>query len=138
MNRNKRTLIIVTILGGLMAMTPIAKAQDAKTDTKTEAGAPAQAVKRPDPVQRLDKVLTFTDEQKTKVKAIYEDQAKQLKALRADASGDRKEAAAKARKINDDTNTKIKAILTPEQQTKFTEMLAKQRPPSRPAAKDKE
>ena len=141
--KNKQTLIIVTILGGLMAMSPIASAQDAaKTDAKpaakTEAGAPAQAVRRPDRLQQLDKALTLTAEQKAKIKLLLDDQAKQMKALRPEPGADRKEAAAKARKLNDDTNAKIKEALTPEQQTKFTEMLTKQRQPNRPAPKDKE
>jgi periplasmic protein CpxP/Spy len=138
MKKHKLSLIVVTILGSLMALSPLARAEDAAAGAATQPAAATQAVKRPDALQRLDKELTLTDEQKTKIKPMLADQAKQMKALRGEAGGDRTEAIAKIRQLNDDTNAKIKAVLTPEQQTKFAAMLEKmkQRAPNRPATKE--
>jgi Spy/CpxP family protein refolding chaperone len=64
-----------------------------------------------------------------------------LKAIRETAADDRKGAAAQARKLTEETNAKIKALLTPEQQTKFTQMFEKQRAartPQTAPATDKE
>ena len=134
MKKSTFSLITVTVLGGLMAFSPLANAQDAKGEAKSEQNAPGVQRKRPDPLQRLDKALTLTDEQKTKIKPILEDQTKQLKALRENAGEDRKGAAAQARKLTEEMNAKIKALLTPEQQTKFAQMLEKQRAPRAPQA----
>jgi periplasmic protein CpxP/Spy len=144
MKYNKFSLISVAVLGGLMAFSPLAKAEDADTDVKSEQNVTVQK-KRPDPLQRLDKALTLTDDQKAKIKPILEDQATKLKAIRENAADDRKGAAAQARKLTEETNAKIKALLNPEQQTKFTQMLEKQRtarapqtPPAADKATDKE
>jgi protein CpxP len=137
MKNNKFSLISVAVLGGLMAVSALAKAEDADGGAKSEQTVPAQK-KRPDPLQRLDKALTLTDDQKSKIKPILEDQAKQLKAIRENAADDRKGAAAQARKLTEENNAKIKALLTPEQQTKFTQMLEKQRAAKTPPATDKE
>jgi len=144
MNNNKFSLIGVAVLGGLMAFSPLAKAQDTEGGAKAEQNGAGVQKKRLDPLQRLDKALTLTDEQKAKLKPILDEQTKQLKALRENAGDDRKGAAAQARKLTEETNAKIKALLTPEQQTKFAQMLEKQRAPKAPAApqtppaKDKE
>ena len=134
MKNHKFSLIGVTLLGGLMAFSPLAKAQEAEGAAKTEQIAPGAQKKRPDPLLRLDKALTLTDEQKTKIKPILEEQAKQMKALRENAGEDRKGVVAQARKLTEEFNAKIKALLTPEQQTKFAQMLEKQRAPKAPAA----
>lgn len=134
MKKLKLSLIIVTLLGGIFVSAPALRAEDANTNAAPNAAGVQK--KRPDRVQILDKAVALTDEQKTKAKAVYADQDKQLKALRETANGDRKAMMEGARKLNEETNKKIKELLTPDQQTKYAQFLEemKQRGPKRPAA----
>ncbi len=127
---------MVAILGSIITSTAVAQVENSSASTNAPAQtAPGAQKKRPDRVQLLDKAVTLTDDQKTKVKAIYEDQDKQAKALFEASKGDRKTAFEGIRKLQDETNKKIKELLTTEQQTKFTKFLeeSKQHGPKRPA-----
>jgi Spy/CpxP family protein refolding chaperone len=55
-------------------------------------------------VERLTKELNLTDEQKTQVEALFKEQHEKFKAL------------------HEETNTKLKTILTPEQMNKMEAM----------------
>ena len=105
----KLSLIAALALGGLMACSTLVSAQDA-----TKTGKKGYSVE-----QRLDAMttqLSLTDEQKPKVKAVLDDTAKKMKDV---AQEDRQ---TKGREIRDEQNTKMKAILTPEQYTKYEAM----------------
>ena len=71
------------------------------------------------PEQRLawlsDK-LKLTDDQKSQIKPILEDEHKQLAALREDSSLSREQKRAKFREIHTSTFDKIRPILTDQQQ----------------------
>ncbi|MEN0053481.1 MAG: hypothetical protein AAGC65_07415 [Mucilaginibacter sp.] len=67
----------------------------------------------------LQTQLKLTDDQTTKITAIYKDQATKMDSVRTAANGDRaamREAMMPMRKA---TNEKVKAVLTPEQATAF-------------------
>jgi len=74
-------------------------------------------------VAMVDKAVTLTDDQKVKIKAIYEADAKKMADLRAAQDPDMrtKNAAMRA-----DENTQIKALLTDDQKPKFDAYLAAQ------------
>ncbi len=75
--------------------------------------------------ERLDamaKELGLNDEQKGKIKAVYDEQAKKMEALRGDQGGSREDRMAKFRELTEATAAKIKPILTAEQQEKFAKM----------------
>ena len=73
----------------------------------------------------MTKQLNLTPDQATQVKAILEDQQKQMMAARnSDSGADPREAMMAIRKASND---KIKALLTDDQKPKFDEMLAQQR-----------
>ena len=63
--------------------------------------------------------LGLTAEQKAKLKPVVLEQRKQAKAVREDAALDAAAKQEKLRPINRDANQQMKAILTPEQWTKF-------------------
>jgi periplasmic protein CpxP/Spy len=82
-------------------------------------------------VEFLTKKLNLTPDQVTQVKAIDEDTGKQMKALREDTSVAQQDKRAKMMDIHKASQGKIRALLTPDQQTKFdaleTEMRGRMR-----------
>jgi Spy/CpxP family protein refolding chaperone len=70
-------------------------------------------------VDFLTRQLNLTPDQVTQVKAIDEDTWKQMKALRDDTSTADADKRAKMMDIHKTSQGKIRALLTPDQQTKF-------------------
>jgi protein CpxP len=78
-------------------------------------------------VERLTKALNLTPDQATQMKGIYEGQRKKMEALRDNSAMSREDRRAQMMAIHEDGESKIKAILTPDQQTKYAEVQAKMR-----------
>jgi protein CpxP len=72
-------------------------------------------------VAALDKAVTLTDDQKTKVKGIYDADMKKMADLRAAQDPDMR---TKMMAMRTDENTQIKALLTDDQKPKFDAYLA--------------
>ena len=72
-------------------------------------------------VAAVDKAVTLTDDQKVKIKAIYEADIKKMADLRAAQDPDMR---AKMTVMRADENTQIKALLTDDQKPKFDAYLA--------------
>lgn len=72
------------------------------------------------------KPLNLTDDQVTKIKAIWTERDKKMMELR-ESGGDMETMRPKMMELMKDTNDKIKAILTDEQKPKFDEIQAKMR-----------
>ena len=72
-------------------------------------------------VAAVDKAVTLTDDQKTKIKAIYEADMKKMADLRAAQDPDMR---TKMMAMRADENTQIKALLTDDQKPKFDAYLA--------------
>jgi Spy/CpxP family protein refolding chaperone len=75
-------------------------------------------------VDFLTKKLNLTPDQVTQVKAIDEDAGKQMRALRDDTSTAGPDKRAKMMDIHKASQDKIRALLTPDQQTKFDALQA--------------
>jgi periplasmic protein CpxP/Spy len=73
-------------------------------------------------LQMLSEKLNLTDEQKTTLKPILEDQAQQMKAIHADTSLSEEQKRDKMKAIHETFHDKIKSLLTAEQQVKFKQM----------------
>ena len=73
-------------------------------------------------LQMLSEKLNLTEDQKAKLKPIFEDQGQQLKAVQDDASLTPEQKAAKKKAIHEKMHDQINTVLTPEQQEKFKEM----------------
>jgi len=74
----------------------------------------------------------LTDDEKTQVKPIVQEQNDKLAALRQDSSLSREDRRAKQKEIMDATVVKLKGILTADQFTKFEELRKQMGPPGRP------
>ena len=113
----------------MVALTTAAFAQQPEATT----AAPQQAEKRQpkgerggaEQGERLKTALGLSDDQAAKVKQIMQDSRTAQKALRDDTTLKGKEKKAKKDALVADRDTKIKAVLTPDQFAKFTEMEAK-------------
>lgn len=78
-------------------------------------------------IQMMTKQLNLTPDQVTKVKAIDADNMQQMMALRNDTSTAQSDKRSKMMSLRQDRETKIKALLTDDQKSKYDEMQAKMR-----------
>jgi protein CpxP len=109
-----RKFLLCAIAFGAMASISLLNAQDQKKGKGGGRGG------MPTVEQRLERLETavgsLTDEQKTKIKAIYEKSAADMQAI------PQEERREKMGPIMQAAQKEIRAVLTPEQQTKFDAM----------------
>ena len=124
-----RTSMAVIAMAGLLSLSPAASAQ---TNTPPGGAPPAggrgmrgRTVEQQ--LTQLTEVLKLTDEQKPKIKAALEEQNKKMQELRGDTALSPEDLRAKRQTITQDTNKKLKEILTAEQFKKYEEWQQQQR-----------
>jgi len=117
---SKLSLIAAMALGGLVACSTLATAQDAPKDGKKGGKRGFPTIEQQ--MERYTDQLTLTDEQKPKVKTVLEAQQKKMQELRNDSNLDQDARREKMQTIRKDTDTKMKGILTEEQFKKYQEM----------------
>lgn len=90
----------------------------------------AQGGGRRSPAEMTDRLKTqltgLTDDQATKITAIYTVRAKSIDSLITGANGDMSAMMQKMMPITTATNAKIKTVLTPEQATAFQKIADEQ------------
>jgi periplasmic protein CpxP/Spy len=119
----KISLVAAIVLGGLVACSNLAVAQDAGTNAAKKGKRPTIEQQ----MERLDKELKLTDEQKPKVKAVMEEFGKKRQELFSDTSADRSAQREKMRTLTEEQNKKMKEILTADQFKKYEEMMKNMR-----------
>jgi protein CpxP len=127
MKLTKMTLITALAVGGLLALSPALRADDA---TNTPPSTPSAGGPPPGPGMRgrgpnfdmIAQRLNLTDDQKPKVKAILDDQREQMRDLRQNQDLSREDRMAKMKSIREDTDAKLKAVLTADQFEKWQAM----------------
>ena len=72
--------------------------------------------------EHLTQALNLSDDQKSKVLSIFQDEQKQMEAVRSDSNLSREDRWSKMREIHQNTTTQIKGTLNPDQAKKFDEM----------------
>lgn len=75
-------------------------------------------------LKHLSKKLKLSDEQKPQVKAILQDQHDQMQQLWQNSSGSRQENVQKMHEIHENASSKIRALLTDDQKTKYDKLEA--------------
>jgi Spy/CpxP family protein refolding chaperone len=124
MKTHRIILSITLALGGLLAVASAGMAQDQKAGQDAKKG-------RQNVEQRLNTMaeeLKLTAEQKTKVKALLEDQAKKMEAMRGEMQNlSQEERRAKMQTNREEMNKKMKEILTADQYTKYEAQRAEMR-----------
>ena len=73
-------------------------------------------------LQRLDKSLKLTDDQKSQIKPILEDRQKQMESLHSDTSLSPEDRMGKIRGLMKESNGKIRDLLNDDQKKQFDEM----------------
>ena len=112
---SKLSLVAALALGGLVACSTLANAQDNAPKKKRGMSIEQQ-------MERLTETLTLTDEQKPKVKAVLEKSSKKRQEIMSDSTIDRSQMREKMQPITEEQNKKMKEILTAEQFKKYQDM----------------
>jgi periplasmic protein CpxP/Spy len=76
-------------------------------------------------LDHLSTELNLTDDQKTKIKPILEEQSKQMQQLRQDTSSSSEDRHAKMKQIHENTMSQVRPILNADQQKKLEEMMSR-------------
>lgn len=119
-------LLIAIVAGGLVLGATLARAQDDKGEKKGKGRPGAGMVQAR--MDRLNTELNLTDEQKPKVKEVLEDGMKKMQELRSDSNLSPEDRRTKYQDLRKEEDTKLKAILTPEQFQKYEKIREQNRP----------
>jgi len=84
---------------------------------------PGQRMTAEQRLQHLTKQLNLSDAQQQLIKPILENETKQMQALQQDSTLSQQDRMSKMQAIHENTNSQIKPILTPDQQTKWQQMM---------------
>ncbi len=76
-------------------------------------------------LDHMSKELNLTDDQKTKIKPILEEQTKQMQDVRQSTSTSPEDRRAKMKQIHENTMSQIRPILNSDQQKKLEEMMSR-------------
>ncbi len=125
--KHSSPLLYLLITGALLLFTASALCQEQPSGQEQQAppGPGRRGMMMMSPQERLDamaKQLNLTDDQKTKIKPILEQEHEKMQALRQDTSLSREDRMSKMMEIRKSTSDEIKKVLTPDQQKKFDEM----------------
>src|SRR6266540_2328223 len=138
MKITKSTLAAMLMLAGMTSLKPLAlaaeKADAAKPDAAKPEG-PRRERREPvrDRLETMTKELNLTDEQKGKLRNVFQQEAEKTRGLREDTSLTPEQRREKAKGIRDEFAGKIKDVLTKEQFEKWQKLREQrpQRPPRR-------
>ncbi len=72
----------------------------------------------------LTKRLSLTSDQQSQIKPILQDRHDQMMSLHQDSSMSREDRMSKMRSLDENSNSKLEAVLTPDQKTKYEQMIA--------------
>jgi len=120
MKISKISLVTALALGSLLLSSPAVLAQDNKDGGDKGGGRKGRGQFTVE--QRLERMTTelkLTDDQKPKVKAVLEEQDKKMQGMRDLAQDER---GTKMRELREETNKKMKEILTADQYKQYEEM----------------
>ncbi len=125
--------ILVSVLAlSVMASSPALRAQDTSTPPPAGGQGGGQRGGRgggrggftpEQQIARLEEAVgKLTDDQKTKITAIYTDSQKEMQDARGSSGGDRAAMMEKMQEINKKAHDAVRALLTEDQQKKFDAM----------------
>ena len=113
--------IAAVALGALVASATITNAQDTTKPATPPSGAGGQGV-RGERMQKLMDDLKLTDEQKTKMQALREEQGPKMREIWQNNDLTPEQKREKMKPLQEAMTAKVKEILTPEQFEKWQKM----------------
>lgn len=119
LRRVKVSLIAAAAAGSLLALTSVSSAQNTDTNNTNRAGRRAAMLE-----QRVDRMATqlkLNEDQKAKVLALFQKEAKERREIFTDRNMARDERREKMRTLAEEQNKELKGILTPDQFEKLKE-----------------
>ena len=121
-----KTLHVLAVTA-MLCVSTLAFGQDAQSGQGGQKGwgqgrGRGQGMSPDAQLQHMSEALNLTDDQKTKIKPILEDQSKQMQQLRGDTSLSQEDRRSKFQEIHENTMSQIKPILTSDQQKKLESM----------------
>jgi periplasmic protein CpxP/Spy len=117
----RSALAMAVVLGGATAY-----AQMGGQAGGGEGHGPRQPMSADQRLQMLTQQLSLTSEQQTQIKPILENESQQMQSLRSDTSMSQEDRMSKMQEIRKNTTSQITPILTPDQQTKYKDMMSHQ------------
>src|SRR5262245_58412277 len=120
--KTRKLLTLLFAFGALCFTAAQAQDQNSGRRGKDGQGRGGQMMSPDERVAMLDKALTLTDDQKTKIKDIYTKSGEEMRAAMRDAKGDREGMRAKMTEMGRKTREDVRALLTDEQKKKFDEL----------------
>lgn len=130
----KKCLLVLIAAGVISMAAPFVMAQDNAPPPPDQQSAPppanngGQMRRGPvDPARRtqaLTKKLNLTADQQTKVQSIFEAERSQMEATRQDSSMSPQDRHAKMMDMRKSSDSQIRAILDPNQQKQWDDMMA--------------
>lgn len=118
-----KKLFITVIVNGALAIGLAAASIPARAQDQDTQQAGARQMPSPDDViQRLGQKLNLSDDQKAQIKPIIADRQQKMQALRSDTSLRRGQKGRQMKSVMEDSDKKINAILTPDQQKQYAEL----------------
>lgn len=97
-------------------------ASNAASNAANDMGMSPQVKQK---LHELSTELGLTDDQKSKIKPVLQDEVRQMNSVSDDTSMSQDQKDAKAKQIHESADAQIQSVLTPEQQTKLSQMKEK-------------
>jgi periplasmic protein CpxP/Spy len=134
---NKLSLIVAMALGGLVASSTLATAQDSNATPGGKKGGKGRFTVEQQ-MERMNTQLNLTAEQKPKVEAVLKESTKKRQEIMNDSSIERSEMREKMRPVMEEQTKKLKAILTEDQFKKYEENMQRAKKGGKKAEKKSE
>ena len=134
MKLSKSLIIAALVAGSLFAGSTVLQAQtDTNTPPAGAPPAAPRGMRGGPSLDQIATALKLDDATKAKIKPILDAQRQKMTDLRADTSLSPEDRRTKVQAIREDTATQLKAILTPDQFDQYQKLTQRQRRPA-PAA----
>jgi len=133
MKTNKLQIFALVTLGGLIALGPIARADDTPATPAPAPGvgagtnAPAGRPNLRAEMEKLFALIKPTEDQKEQLKTIFKERNEKIKALREDTTLTREDRMAKRKEIMEAITAKVKAVLSADQFAQYETFMKEQR-----------
>ena len=116
--------ICIGLSGGASLFAQDSTAPSAQGQQGGHYGGPHGPMSPDQELGHMTKALNLTSDQQTQLKPILQDRHDQQMQIHQDASLSRDAKMSKMKSLDDDSNSKVEAVLNPDQKAKYEKMIA--------------